>query len=224
MHGAVAVVTLHNPPVNGSSLELREFIVASIAHAEGDTSVRAIIRHLHPRLSEATIRGFEFEGTLAPTATLEGVFGIGYTDFEYDRFTDALNRGQAALAPGALGRVDLDDQQAYTPEWSANAGLSYRVGTPVGAFVPRVDGAYRSKTYFDAPNTEQIAQPGYEVYNASLRFESVNERFTATAGVTNFTNEAYKVSVNSSLTAASGYAEVVYAPPRQWFVEMSFTF
>ena len=173
---------------------------------------------------EATIRGFEFEGTLVPTAALEATFGIGYTDFQYDNFTDALNRAQVALAPGALGRVDLDDQQAYTPEWSANVGLSYRIGTPVGMFTPRVDGSYRSKTFFDAPNTKQIAQPGYEVYNASLRFQSVNKRFTTTAGVTNFTDEAYKVSGNSSLTAASGYAEVVYAPPRQWFLDMSFAF
>ena len=60
--------------------------------------------------------------------------------------------------------------------------------------------------YFDAPNTEQIAQPGYEVFNASLRFQDRNDKYSVTAGMTNFSDEAYKVSGNSSLTAASGYA------------------
>jgi iron complex outermembrane receptor protein len=172
---------------------------------------------------KATIQGFELEGSIALSG-FAATFGVGYTDFQYDGFTDALLRGQAALAPTALGRVDLDDQQAYTPEWSGNIGLSYRFDSSIGSFVPRVDASYRSKTYFDAPNTEQIAQAGYEVYNASLRYLTPTEKFSVTGGVTNFTDEAYRVSGNSSLTAASGYAEVVYAPPRQWFVELAYSF
>jgi iron complex outermembrane receptor protein len=120
--------------------------------------------------------------------------------------------------------VDLDDQQAYTPEWSGSLGLAYRITTPDGTFTPRIDASYRSKTYFDAPNTEEIAQPANDIYNASVRYQTSNEKFVATAGVTNFTDEAYKVSGNSSLTAASGYAEVVYAPPRQWFVSLNYKF
>jgi iron complex outermembrane receptor protein len=173
---------------------------------------------------EATIDGFELEGAISPIAGLDINLGVGYTNFEYDSLGAALNASQAALAPGALGRVDLDDQQAYTPEWSGNLGVAYRIATGIGFFTPRVDGSYRSKTYFDAANTEQIAQEGYEIYNASLRYTDNAERFNITAGLTNFTDEEYRVSGNSSLTAASGYAEVVYAPPRQWFLEASYAF
>jgi iron complex outermembrane receptor protein len=173
---------------------------------------------------EATIDGFELEGAVTPLTGLEMSFGVGYTDFKYDSFTAALDASQAALAPGARGRVDLSDQAAYTPKWSANAGLSYRIATAIGAFVPRVDGSYRSKTYFDAANTEEIAQRAYAVYNASLRYLDTKERFNVTAGVTNFADKAYRVSGNSSLTAASGYAELVYAPPRQWFAQATVKF
>ena len=47
---------------------------------------------------------------------------------------------------------------------------------------------------------------------------------TATTGVTNLTNKAYIGSGNSSLTAASGYAEVTYGPPRMFTVEGTINF
>jgi iron complex outermembrane receptor protein len=173
---------------------------------------------------KATIKGVELEWNLAAGSGFELSGGLGYTDFQYDSFTAQLNASQSSLAPGALGRVDLDDQQAYTPELSANLGLSYRWQTSLGGFTPRVDTSYRSKTYFDAANTEQIAQPAYTVYNGSLRYADPEAKWSVTGGVTNFTNRRYRVSGNSSLTASSGYAEVVYAPPRQWFLQASYDF
>jgi len=173
---------------------------------------------------EATINGFEVEGTVSPVGPLLINFGVGYTDFGYENFTSALNAGQAALAPGALGRVDLDDMQAYTPKWSLNGGFSYRVPVGGGSVTPRVDVSYRSKTYFDAPNTEQIAQNKYALVNATLRYVAPNDRFSLAAGITNLTDKAYRGSGNSSLTASSGYAEVTYGPPRMFTVEGTFNF
>ena len=168
---------------------------------------------------QATIDGFEVEGSVSPIGPLIINFGAGYTDFQYDSFTPALEAGQANLAPGALGRVDLDDMQAYTPKWSLNGGFAYEIPVGAGSITPRVDVAYRSKTYFDAPNTEQIAQDGYALVNALIRYEAPDNRFTLTAGVTNLTDKAYRGSGNSSLTAASGYAEVTYGPPRMFTLE-----
>lgn len=173
---------------------------------------------------EATINGFEVEGTVSPIGPLLINFGVGYTDFGYDSFTNALNAGQANLAPGALGRVDLDDMQAYTPKWSLNGGFAYRIPLSSGSLTPRVDVAYRSKTYFDAPNTEQIAQNKYALVNATLRYADRADRYSIAAGVTNLTNKAYIGSGNSSLTAASGYAEVTYGPPRMFTVEGTINF
>ena len=172
----------------------------------------------------ATINGFEVEGTVSPVGPLLINFGVGYTDFGYDSFTAALNAGQAALAPGALGRVDIDDMQAYTPKWSLNGGFAYRIPLGGGTLTPRVDASFRSKTYFDAPNTEQIAQNEYALVNVTLRYEAPGNRFSLAAGITNLTDKAYRGSGNSSLTASSGYAEVTYGPPRMFTVEGTVNF
>jgi iron complex outermembrane receptor protein len=114
--------------------------------------------------------------------------------------------------------------QAYTPKWSLNGGFAYRIPLSSGSLTPRVDVAYRSKTYFDAPNTEQIAQNKYALVNATLRYADRADRYSIAAGVTNLTNKAYIGSGNSSLTAASGYAEVTYGPPRMFTVEGTINF
>jgi iron complex outermembrane receptor protein len=173
---------------------------------------------------KATINGFEAEGTFSPVRPLLINFGVGYTHFQYDSFTPALLAGQTGLAPHALGVVDLDDKQAYSPEWSLNGGVAYRIAVGQGAITPRADAAFRSKTYFDAPNTEQIAQGKYALINISIRYEAPKNRFSLAAGITNLTDKAYRGSGNSSLTASSGYAEVTYGPPRMFTVEGTYNF
>lgn len=173
---------------------------------------------------QATISGFEVEGALSPVPALKIDFGLGYTDFSYDSFSAALEAGQAALAPGELGRVDLTDLQAYSPKWTAAIGASYEIDLGFAYLTPRVDLSHRSRTFFDAPNTPQISQPAYELLNASLTLASVDDRWKLTAAVTNLTDEAYRVSGNSSLTASSGYAEVTYAPPRMFTIDATINF
>lgn len=173
---------------------------------------------------KATIKGFEVEGSIHPTKPFSIDFGAGYTHFQYDSFSAALDASQSALAPGALGRVDLTDMQAYTPEFSAALGAEYRIGLPFGTLTPRIDLAHRSKTFFDAPNTGQVAQPTYDVLNASLRLAGHEDRWSIVGVVSNLTNKVYRVGGNSSLTAASGYAEATYAPPRMWTIDFTYKF
>jgi iron complex outermembrane receptor protein len=45
-----------------------------------------------------------------------------------------------------------------------------------------------------------------------------------TAGVNNLTDELYPVAGNSSLTTASGYAEIIYSRPRTYFLSASYDF
>src|SRR5512137_312574 len=42
-HGAVAVITLDNPPMNGLSHALRRKIVAGVEQAESDAAIKAIV-------------------------------------------------------------------------------------------------------------------------------------------------------------------------------------
>ena len=169
----------------------------------------------------ATIKGFELEGTLTSIRGFNVDFGVGYTDFHYDSLSDALLQSEATLLPGG-GRIDFSSQQAYTARWSGNLGVSQRIETGLGSFTPRIDGSFRSLTYFDAANT--VGQPGYEVYNVSVRFSARKDLYSITAGVTNFTDKAYRVSGASAYYSTPGYVEATYAPPRRWFIQGAATF
>ena len=43
VHGAVAVITLNNPPVNGLGLATRSALVEGLKQAQGDAAVQAIV-------------------------------------------------------------------------------------------------------------------------------------------------------------------------------------
>lgn len=213
----------------GAKVQLgREFRLSTAAYIAKYDDIHIVVREgvapVVRNAGKATIKGFEAEGQISPIPEFKVDFGVGYTDFGYDSFSAALLAGQAALEPGALGRVDLDDMQAYTPKWSLSLGASYEIDLDFATLTPRVDLSHRSKTYFDAPNTEQIAQGGYELLNASLRLADVDDRWALAASVTNLTDKVYRVSGNSSLTASSGYAEVTYAPPRMWSLDFTYKF
>jgi len=45
-----------------------------------------------------------------------------------------------------------------------------------------------------------------------------------TLGVNNATDETYPIAGNSSLTTGSGYAEIAYSRPREWFATLQYEF
>ena len=48
-------------------------------------------------------------------------------------------------------------------------------------------------------------------------------RGRVTVGVNNATDEIYPIAGNSSLTTGSGYAEIAYSRPREWFAHLNTT-
>jgi iron complex outermembrane receptor protein len=90
---------------------------------------------------------------------------------------------------------------------------------------PRIDASYQSKTFFDATNTPEIAQlGGYTVLNTALVLGQESAPWQVTLGVNNVTDKLYRVAGNSSLSTGSGYAEVAYARPREYFGKISYSF
>ena len=69
----------------------------------------------------------------------------------------------------------------------------------------------------------EIEQPGYFVGNATLTLAKQNKRWKLTAGVINVFDERYLIQGNASLETL-GYAEKIYARPRNWFVQLSAEF
>ena len=50
------------------------------------------------------------------------------------------------------------------------------------------------------------------------------EKWRFIAGLNNATDELYPIAGNSSLTTGSGYAEIAYARPQEWFATVEYDF
>ena len=82
--------------------------------------------------------------------------------------------------------------------------------------VLRSDYTYRSKTYFDAANTESVSQDDYGLWNAAITLQSPTQRWALTAGVLNLDDEVYRVTGVGVLDSL-GFASAIYGRPREWY-------
>jgi iron complex outermembrane receptor protein len=91
---------------------------------------------------------------------------------------------------------------------------------------PRVDASFQPTTFFDATNTPEIAQlDDVTTLNAAVKFsKGLDSPWSFTVGVNNATDETYPIAGNSSLTTGSGYAEIAYARPLEWFASFQYDF
>lgn len=159
--------------------------------------------------AEAEIFGFELELLALPADGWMIEAGVGYLDAEYSEISGLAQ--DAGLTKG--------HELVNTPEWSVTTGISYRweVGG-LGTLIPRVDYSYTSKVYNNALNTPLLTQSSVELVNASLAFDSSDEKWSAAIAVHNLTDEDYLVTGNDD--PGSGIIEGVYAMPRTWSVRI----
>jgi iron complex outermembrane receptor protein len=167
---------------------------------------------------KASIDGAEAELTWAPTPDWRIEGSLGYLDATIDSLD---NIPLAVLPPGLLPGNKLP----FAPEWQGHVGLSYTAHVGSLAIEPRVDASYQDTTFFDAANTREIAQlDSVTTVNAQVRIGSDGGPWRVTLGVNNATDELYPIAGNSSLTTGSGYAEIAYARPREWFANFQYEF
>lgn len=160
----------------------------------------------------ASIQGFEIEGALVPTDSWLITLGIGYIDAKYDEVDPAVSG------------VTVDNELPQTPEWSASVGVSYNFDVQGWAVTPRVDFSHQASKYYDALNSPQLFQDGYEVFNAAVKFNSPDQHWTIVVGGTNLTDEDYLAAGTSAYTSAAGYLEHVHARGRQWSLKLKYEF
>jgi iron complex outermembrane receptor protein len=156
------------------------------------------------------IKGFELELAARPVERLDIQLGVGYQTNRYKEL--------AASVPWSRDNVLPD-----APKWTVNAGLQYRV--PLGehgALVPRLDGSYKSKTYKDPQNSEDIAQDALFLLNAQLGFQSADDRWQVTAFVTNVADKEY--NTRGLHFTDFGFTVVYPGRPREWGVSAGYRF
>jgi iron complex outermembrane receptor protein len=167
---------------------------------------------------KTSIDGAEAELTWAATDEFRIEASVGYLDATID---DLSNIPFAVLPPGLV----VGNALPFAPEWTGHVGLAYTAHAGSLEIEPRLDTSYQSQTFFDATNTPEIAQDDdVTTVNASIQLRGDDSKWRFVAGVNNATDETYPVAGNSSLSTGSGYAEVAYARPREWFVNFQYDF
>jgi iron complex outermembrane recepter protein len=164
---------------------------------------------------EATIDGAEIEFTLAPgDLIVEG--SVGYLDDSFDSVTPV---------PGATATVGPNNTLPFTPDLQANIGLGYDFHFGDLKFTPRVDVSYTDSQFFDAANSVEVAQnDAITLVGLSLSIGEAGGKWRVKAGANNLTDELYPVAGNSSFGTSAGYAEIIYARPRNYYLSASFDF
>jgi iron complex outermembrane receptor protein len=165
----------------------------------------------------ATISGFEAEFTYAPNQDFIVDGSVGHLR---DKFKDIVD------VPLTTATVGPDNSLPFTPSWTGHIGASYTFHLTGGLEVaPRANLAITSSQFFDAANTVEVAQNDTTVVlNTSIKIADPQVGWALTVGVNNATDELYPVAGNASLSTSTGYAENIYARPRNWFVELSYEF
>ena len=168
---------------------------------------------------KTSIDGAEAELTWAPTEELRIESSVGWLDATIDNLS---NIPLAVLPPGLVEGNSLP----FAPEWQVHLGISYEAYVGTLAIKPRLDASFQPTTYFDATNTPEIAQlDDVTTLNASVRLSRGEDSpWQLTLGVNNATDETYPIAGNSSLTTGSGYAEIAYSRPREWFATLQYEF
>lgn len=168
---------------------------------------------------EASIKGAEVEITWIPSGNWIVEGGLGYLDDKID----SISTDFAAL--GASTSITTANTLPYTPELQWNIGVGYSAEFGDIVVEPRVDVSYRDETFFDTSNTALIAQTDtITTVDASMAISSNNSDWRVVIGINNATDEVYPVSGNSSLSTGTGYAEIAYARPREYFASFSYNF
>ncbi|MCM0033666.1 TonB-dependent receptor [Sandarakinorhabdus limnophila] len=147
----------------------------------------------------AQIKGFEADLTLRPTKGLDINFGLGYTDSEIKRFSDARRIG---------------NELPLISRYTLNAGINYV--TPISDDLDlnaRVDYRRTGRTWWDVENS--TSRNPVNIVDARLGVS--NKRWSVTAFSQNLFNEIYNAEFSPG-----GF--VFKARPRRYGVEASFNF
>jgi iron complex outermembrane receptor protein len=158
----------------------------------------------------ATINGFEAEFGYRPNSRLVLDGGFSTLDDEIKSITPV---------PGTTATVAPGDELPLTPSFQGNLALAVPVRLDSRFTVtPRVDSSYTSRVTFITGSVPIIEQAGYAVVNASVTLGDSQRGWQVTGGVLNLLDRNYLIQGNASL-ATLGYAERIFARPRNWFLQ-----
>lgn len=151
----------------------------------------------------ATIRGAELELVARPIRPLTLNATIGYLDARYDEY----------IGPGGADISD-DRELVNAPEWSGRLGAVYVANLGAnGTLTFGADAAYRSKVYPTVSSSEALAQDGYTLVDAFVRWNDVDDHVFVELGGKNLTDERY-IEHGFDLSDSLGYQLAYFGAPQ----------
>ncbi|MEQ8803932.1 TonB-dependent receptor [Haliea sp.] len=161
--------------------------------------------------AEARVGGFELEALYLPTSRITVSATVAYLDAEYSNVAQGIGITEESKLIGA-------------PEWSGSLGAEYRIPLQAhGALSLRADYMYRDKVYFDAINTESVAQGAYGLLNLRASWIDSRDRWRLSAGLRNATDKEYVV-MGLGVLDSLGFSSAVLGRPREWYLEAGYRF
>ncbi len=167
--------------------------------------------------AEAEIQGLEAELFANLTDEFSVRLGAAYTDAEYQSFPGATTF--APLPAGGNLQVPADasgHQMIRTPDWTINAGLSYRTVVAEGELMATANVFFSDSYYWDVEN--RLEQDAYEMVNARVAWTTPNDRLRFSVWGENLTDELYGLWVGSTTLGD----RVAYARPRTFGATVEF--
>ncbi|NOX49556.1 MAG: TonB-dependent receptor, partial [Gammaproteobacteria bacterium] len=160
-------------------------------------------------VGEAELSGFELELTALPLAFLELSAGAGYIDAKYTKLG------------GGVSTVTTSSSFAKAPRWNLNFSAQFTL--PVGnngRLRIRADSSYQSEVFNEPANIPSVTTDSVWRVNARAVYEQLEQGWEVALFVTNLT-DAEVIAHGLPLLDALGFAEAIYAPPREFGI--SFT-
>jgi len=168
---------------------------------------------------KSRVDGAEFEFRAKATEDLEVLANLGLMHSKYVELT--LHAGARVCCVG--------NQLIQAPDYNANLSVDWRFAhLQAGDLRLFLDGNYYGKQYFDAFNTERIAQGAYGLANGRISFESTGKRgFAIGAWIKNMTNRqylAYGLNQKDADTGALGFDYGLVGEPRTYGADVTLRF
>ncbi len=152
--------------------------------------------------------GVEAELAVRPTDWLNVFGNVGYID-------GGIDEGNNFAPQFAGARFRLQ------PEWQAAAGFT--VDTPMGAnarFFVTPSVTYRSRIFFEVPNSPLISQPKLTLFNARAGVSFADDRFEVAGFVRNASDEQYLLDAGNT-GGAFGIPTFIPGEPRFYGIELT---
>jgi iron complex outermembrane receptor protein len=166
---------------------------------------------------KSEVSGVELEAAWMPIENLRFNLGVGYMDHSYIDFVMPGN------GFGGIENADLSSLTVpYSPNWNVVAGITYemRMGNS-GSLTWNTNSSYRSEVEFSVFNSLTSQSSARTLWDASVTYRDVKERYRVSLFVKNILDERYRTGA-SSVTGLWNFT--MYGRPREFGAEVGIYF